>query len=107
MTDTIFEPTIITTPHSPTAEEAVIGCVLIDPELLGKLDLQPEDFYIVRNRWVYQAMTYLRKNGKEVNYITVCALLDERKQLQEIGGPQRITGYLTGEIHTYHARATP
>ena len=45
-------------PHSREAEEAVIGSILINPEAYYDVApfLQADDFYIHRNRWVYEAL---------------------------------------------------
>lgn len=81
----------ITNPHSPNAEEAVLGSIIIDGENLERLAwLQPEDFYIVRNAMVYRVMQDLRREGQTVDYITICNELYKRGQLVEIGGQARV-----------------
>ena len=42
-------------PNSPEVEESLVGAVLIDPECLREIDLEPDEFYIERNRWIYAA----------------------------------------------------
>ncbi len=44
-------------PHSREAEEAVLGAVLINPEVYDEVAafLQPRDFYIIRLRWIWEA----------------------------------------------------
>ena len=46
-------------PQNREAEEAVVGAVLINPEVYYDLAqfLQPDDFYIVRHRWIWEAFT--------------------------------------------------
>jgi replicative DNA helicase len=78
-------------PQNPAAEEAVLGAILIDSEVIGGLSfLLPEDFYIERNKWVYQATQDLRREGMEVDYLTVATLLEKRGQLNQIGGAARL-----------------
>jgi replicative DNA helicase len=51
----IVTPEIQSQPHSRQAEEAVLGSILINPETYFDVAqfLIPDDFYIVRNRWVW------------------------------------------------------
>lgn len=87
MTDTVSIPTI---PYSPAAEEGLLGSLLIDPDSLHRLALDPDDLYIERNRMVYQAMLDLDRDHQPVDYLTVCTRMDERKQLSDIGGAARV-----------------
>lgn len=77
-------------PHSPANEEAFLGAALIDPETIHQIGLDPEDFYIRRNQWVYEAILDLTRSGQAVDYITVCSRLDSAGRLAEIGGPARV-----------------
>ena len=43
MTDTL--------PHNPEAERTILGSVLMDNDVLAKLQLDPHDFYTAANRW--------------------------------------------------------
>src|SRR5512138_3221145 len=76
-------------PHSRPAEEAVLGAVLIDAEAYYSVAqfLRPDDFYIVRNRWVWEAFTRLHERRAPIDYLTVCEELEQQGQLAEIGGP--------------------
>lgn len=80
-----------TMPHSRAAEEALLGSLVIDSEHLGRIVVQPEDFYITKNGMIYAAMQDLRRRGQSVDYITICTNLDARGQLAEVGGPAEIT----------------
>jgi replicative DNA helicase len=75
-------------PHSREAEEAVLGSVLIDPEAYYEIAqfLQPDDFYIIRNRWIWEAFTLLHEKRSPIDFLTVCEVLEQRNQLAEIGG---------------------
>ena len=44
-------------PHSREAEEAVLGAILINPEKYFDVSqlINARDFYIHRNRWVWEA----------------------------------------------------
>ncbi len=102
MTDTIpseAPPTAPTTPaptavpHSREAEEAVVGAVLINPEVYYDVAqfLQADDFYIHRHRWIWEAFASLHEQRIPIDLLTVGEELDRRGQLGEIGGPAYLT----------------
>lgn len=81
-------------PHSREAEEAYLGSVLIDPDVLADSSLSPADFYVIRNQWVYAACRKLEAAGSAVDYMTVCDQLERDGHLAEAGGPAYLTGLL-------------
>ncbi len=88
------------------AEEAVLGAILLDEEAYYDVSdiLQPQDFYIERNRWVWEAIQHLKTQGSHIDLLTVSALLDERGQLNELGGNAYLTGLLGAVPSALHAR---
>jgi replicative DNA helicase len=92
---TVEEQVITSTPHSRTAEDGLLGALLIDSERIREITLEPEDFYIIRNQWIYGTMRDLAQQHRDVDYITVCAALDEKKRLAEIGGPAYIMSLIS------------
>ena len=89
-----FEPqessssTIQSQPHNRQAEEAVLGSVLINPESFFDVAqiLDAEYFYIIRNRWIWEVFTYLHENRTPIDILTLSEELENRGQLEEIGG---------------------
>jgi replicative DNA helicase len=79
-------------PHSRQAEEAVLGAILIDAESYFNVAqfLKPDDFYIIRNRWIWEAFTRLHERRAPIDYLTVCEELEQQNQLAEVGGPAYI-----------------
>jgi replicative DNA helicase len=75
-------------PHSRQAEESVLGAVLIDAEAYFTVSqfLKGEDFYIVRNRWIWEAFTRLHEKRSPIDYLTVTQELEQHNQLDEVGG---------------------
>jgi hypothetical protein len=71
------------------AEQAVLGAILIRPEVLEQVAvlLSPEKFYSESNSLVFRAMLDLRERSQPVDLVTVSALLRERAQLEQVGGP--------------------
>ena len=80
-------------PHSREAEEAVIGAVLINPEVYYDVAqfLSADDFYIHRHQWVWEAFARLHEQRIPVDLLTVGEELDRVGQLGEIGGPAFLT----------------
>ena len=90
-----------TQPNSREAEESVLGSVLINPETYLDIAqfLKPDDFYIVRNRWVWEAFMRLSEKRIPIDNITICNELQQKEQLIEIGGPAYIT-FLISQVPT-------
>ena len=83
-------------PHSREAEEAVLGSVLVDPEAYFDVSqfLNAEDFYIVRNRWIWEAFARLHERRHPIDYLTVSQELEGQSQLAEVGGPAYLTALI-------------
>lgn len=75
-------------PHSIDAEEAVLGSILIDPEAIFRVSsfLKREDFYIVKNQWVWEACLALHERREPIDPVTLGRELEARGQLAEVGG---------------------
>jgi len=80
-------------PHSREAEEAVVGAVLINPEVYYDVAqfLSADDFYIHRHKWVWEAFNSLHEGRIPIDLLTVSDELEKRNQLGEIGGPAYLT----------------
>lgn len=89
-TPDLEEPTaMLMPPASIQAEEALLGSIFIDPDVLVTMAvsaLDPGDFYIVRNRWVYEAMREAGRGGGAVDFMTVTDALERSGKLVEAGG---------------------
>jgi replicative DNA helicase len=100
-------PSAPVTPHNREAEEAVVGAVLINPEAYYDLAqfLQPDDFYIVRHRWIWEAFTRLHEKRIPLDFLTVSEELESAGQLTEMGGPAFLTALLNQVPTSLHAEA--
>lgn len=94
-------------PHNREAEEAVLGAVLINPEVYFDLAqiLRPEDFYIARNRWVWEAFVHLTEHRIPIDYLTVCQVLEEKGHLTEVGGQAYLLALINQTPTSLHAEA--
>ncbi len=80
-------------PHSVEAEEAVLGSILLNPDALFDVAsfLQADDFFIVRNGWVWEAVLRLQDRNEQIDYVTLVEELRHQDRLEEIGGAAYIT----------------
>lgn len=83
-------------PHDADAEEAVIGSLLIDGEVINRIAplVKEEDFYRERNRLCYAACQSLYHRGEPIDQISVARELSLKERLEGVGGP----GYLSHVI---------
>jgi replicative DNA helicase len=93
-------------PHSVEAEEAVLGSILIDPEALFRVSefLKDEDFYIIKNQWVWEACRTLHERREPIDFITLTRELATRSQLDELGGPAYISQLINTVPTAIHAK---
>jgi replicative DNA helicase len=81
-------------PHSIEAEQAILGCVLIDEDeaqinIMHKLS--SHDFYSTAHKTIFGAMQELYKKNSSIDFITITAKLEEMEKLSDIGGLNYIT----------------
>jgi replicative DNA helicase len=94
-------------PHNVEAEEAVLGSLLIDPEAIFRVSsfLKPDDFYIVKNGWVYDTILGLHERRQPADFVTVCDELENRTQLEEVGGAAYISSLINTVPTAVHVEA--
>ena len=90
-------------PMSVENENALLSACLINPSAMDTVALEPSDFYIQRNSWIWDAMLSLKNDKREVDFITVTNLLDERGLLADIGGASYITKVMNSQGSSMHA----
>ncbi len=97
-------------PHNIEAEEAVLGALLIDPDAIIRIAhlINPEDFYLQRHLWIYEAIVDLHQRREPPDLITLTDELERRDHLESIGGPAFLTDLVNAtptSIHVeYYAR---
>ncbi len=94
-------------PHNSEAEEAVLGSILVNPESYYDVAqfLRSDDFYIHRNRWVWDTFVRLHEQRMPVDVLTVTDELEQAGQLAEIGGPAYLTSLINNVPTSLHAEA--
>jgi replicative DNA helicase len=76
-------------PHDISAEESVIGSILIDGESLTRVTsfLKATDFYGQKNRWCFEACVSLFERSEAINQVTVAHELTlQDDHLEGVGG---------------------
>src|SRR5258708_10425421 len=94
-------------PHAVEAEEAVLGCVLINPDAYFEVAscLKPEDFYLHKNRWIWDSFVNLHEQRLPIDIITVSEELERHSQLGEAGGAAYLTQLINAVPTSLHAEA--
>ena len=66
-------------PHSPQAEQAVLGSMLIDADCVKDVmdQLQPEDFYLRQNREIFETIYSMFIYSKPIDGVTVAGELEK------------------------------
>jgi replicative DNA helicase len=80
-------------PRSIEAEEALLGSLLIDPDVISQIAnlIMPDDFYLARHGVIYEVIRHLFDQGDPVDFVTVTEELERRDKLEEVGGRSYIS----------------
>ncbi|MFO1478403.1 MAG: replicative DNA helicase [Verrucomicrobiota bacterium] len=78
-------------PHSPEAEQGVLGCVLLSPnenlgECISKFKEGPEVFYDLRHQTIYSAVIEMYDHQEAIDLITLQQRLKDKQLLEQVGG---------------------
>ena len=80
-------------PNNLDAEQALLGCMLIDNEILSDVldQLDKNDFYQESHQYILSAMKMVFSDRKPVDIVTLCDRLDSEGNLEKAGGITYIT----------------
>lgn len=75
-------------PNNFEAEQAVLGCALIDSEaaLMVVSKLSSTDFYNKTHREIFDVIKYLYKQSNTIDFLTVTDELEKREKISAVGG---------------------
>src|SRR5581483_1991740 len=78
-------------PHSPEAEQGVLGCILIAPnecmgECIEKLKSSEEVFYDLRHQTIFKILSEMYDSREAIDLITVQQRLKNAQLLEQVGG---------------------
>src|SRR5256885_6101993 len=79
-------------PQNLEAEESVLGSMMISPGAIGAVSeiVDASDFYRESHAKVYRAAIALYAKGEPVDAITLTDMLEERGELEDVGGRVRL-----------------
>ena len=80
--------------YDRNAEEALLATLIMEPDRITGLDLEPGDFYFNNNKIIFRAIKILENDEIAIDNITVADQLEKQGNLAEIGGPGYIAGLL-------------
>lgn len=75
--------------YNETAEQSVIGSLLLEGSLIGNLTIESKHFYSARHKRIYEAMQKVDAKGIEINVVTVVTELGD--SISEVGGVTYLT----------------
>jgi replicative DNA helicase len=86
-------------PHSPDAEQGVLGCIMLSPnecmgECLAKLKAGSEVFYDLRHQTIFDAMAEMFDKRAGIDLITLQQRLKDQQLLEQVGGIPYLTALL-------------
>lgn len=98
-------------PNSPEAEEAVLGSILLNPEVFEEVKaiIGSDSFYLLRHSFIWQAVESLLDRNMEVDNISLRDELRQRPdpagthQLDAVGGDAYITHLINNTQTSFHA----
>jgi replicative DNA helicase len=84
-------------PHSPEAEQGVLGCVLLSPnecmgESIEKLKGGAEVFYDLRHQTIFSALAEGDDHREAIDVITLQQRLKDKQLLEAVGGIPYLAG---------------
>ena len=94
-------------PYNRDAEEALIGSILINQEAFLEVAafLDADDFYLNRNKWIWEAFVHLNQTKMPYDLITVGKELADNGRLDDIGGTAYLVSLTNQVPSSLHAEA--
>jgi len=75
-------------PHNLEAEQALLGCMLLDPEI--QIDciskLEESDFFVPSHKYIFEAMVEISKQNMAIDFIGLSDKLEKTGNLANVGG---------------------
>lgn len=84
-------------PHSPEAEQGVLGCVLLSPndcmgECIERLKEGQDVFYDLRHQTIFKALAEMYDARQPIDLITLQQRLKDSQLLEQVGGISYLSG---------------
>jgi len=94
-------------PFSEEAEQSVIGAILVNADsfLTISATLRSEDFYLLRNSFIWDAFMRISNRDERIDYVTVLEELRTVNQLDGIGGSNYLLKLANNTPSAYNAES--
>jgi replicative DNA helicase len=98
-------------PHDLDAEAAVLSALILDGPRLSLVEpfLRPEHFWSEAHRWIYSGILGCKREGCEIDIVSVANWLKRHARIDQVGGVGYMTELLNATPHVpnvqHHARA--
>ena len=94
-------------PHDISAEESVIGSLLLDGLSFTKIAsyLEPEHFYLESNKVIFEIARDLFNRQEPINQISVAHELETQEKLEDVGGRSylaKVVNVVPTSVHIKH-----
>jgi replicative DNA helicase len=94
-------------PHDISAEESVIGSLLLDGLSFTKIAsfLEPEHFYLESNKIIFEISRDLFNRQEPINQISVAHELETQEKLEDVGGRSylaKVVNVVPTSVHIKH-----
>ncbi len=105
MTDTYYTSPDLAIPVSLEAEEALLGAVLTNVNAYHSVAsfLRPDDFYLMRHQWIWQAVARIAERGEDYDFLTVGEELRSLGRFEEVGGQPYLLHLISNTPTYVHA----
>lgn len=99
------QPLVQLAPHSQEAEEALLGAILINPDAFEDVAafLSADDFFILRNSWLWEAMDRLAGRKEAIDELSLSEELKTQGRLEDAGGMVHLVYLINNADHSLHA----
>jgi replicative DNA helicase len=89
---------------SQEAEEAVIGSIIISPQMFPSLIgiLRADDFFLTRHRHLWNVFEILSERGDDIDLMSVSTELDQSGKLEDVGGLAYLVQLLSAPVNSMH-----
>ena len=86
--DTFLSLDSVAMPYSADAEQAVLGCILMEPSCLTQVQLhvRPDHFYMPQHRVIFEVMMAIESAGGRIDPLMVLEQLKQRGTFDEAAG---------------------
>ena len=99
--------TQINLPYNSDAEASLLGNLLQYKAAIQDcydLNLEPEDFYVEKNRYIYQTILSMSSENEAVNLITLIDKLEAVNLLQKAGGKEYVVSLVETSISSAYTK---